>query len=761
MKEKNTDHSIVAAENLKDSVFFENVSQSYLDEIASTAIIMKAEKDDVIYTAGEENSAGIFLLLSGLVKLFRKGENTTLDSTEDIVEGETFNSLSLFYEKKRGETATASAYSRLLFIPKQTLLDLCDTQPEFNKILHDKTTLQFNRNKLRRILLHFYSDEVDQSILRKIMLTGEWITLKHNSKLFDEGEPSDSMFFLVRGFLKAFINSDGNLKEVGEIKEGEVIGEMGLLSDEPRSASIYSTRESILFKINKEKFDDLMRSSPSVLFALSKQIILRFKKNQNVDTGNENTTFLTLIYTSQDQKNQLSGNKIGKTLDTALGKIDSSYFLDRTLVNEKLGIKDINKELSLEEKYYPLDNLINNLGKDYKYIILECDPDNNMWTKWCTRIGDKFLFMLDPEDGINNSSMIREMDGIQKNTPKHLLVDRQLIIFHQNKNTFPTNTIKFLEELHPISNHYHIDINNEDDFNRLARILTGSSIGVAFGGGGARGIAHIGVYKALIEYGIPVDIVCGTSAGGMMSGLVASRYSIEEITEIFKNFGKNVKVKWADYTLPYSSIVKDPKLIEAYKSFCGEKKIEDLWLPMFCCAVNISSAELTVFDRGSLWRALRATTSLPGLLVPAVDNGSLFVDGGLINNMPGDILKERYNSKLISVNVSPEKDLVPNFSEFPNQTKYLLKKMFLRKKFKKDYGHIDIPNLASIMVRSIMVGSAKKTNEVAKISEIYLSPPTDNFKMLDYDNLEKITEVGYKYAVEELNKYDLNQIINS
>jgi len=87
MKEKNIDHSIVAAENLKDLAFFENVSQSYLDEIASSAIIMKAEKDDVIYTAREENSAGIFLLLSGLVKLFRKGEDTTLDSTEDIVEG--------------------------------------------------------------------------------------------------------------------------------------------------------------------------------------------------------------------------------------------------------------------------------------------------------------------------------------------------------------------------------------------------------------------------------------------------------------------------------------------------------------------------------------------------------------------------------------------------------------------------------------------------------------------------------------------------
>ena len=182
MKEKKIDYSIVTAENLKDSAFFGDFAQSYLNEIASSAIIIKTEKDDVIYTAGEKNSAGIFLLLSGLVTLYRRSENTRLDKTEDIVEGETFNSLSLFYDKKRGETATASASSRLLFIPKKALLDLCYTQPEFNKILHDKTTLEFNRNKLRRILLNFYSDEVDQSILRKIMLTGECITLKHNSK---------------------------------------------------------------------------------------------------------------------------------------------------------------------------------------------------------------------------------------------------------------------------------------------------------------------------------------------------------------------------------------------------------------------------------------------------------------------------------------------------------------------------------------------------------------------------------------------------
>ena len=91
MKEKKIDYSIVTAENLKDSAFFGNFPQSYLDETASSAIIIKAEKDDVIYAAEEKNSAGIFLLLSGLVKLYRKGQDTRLDSTEDIIEGETFN----------------------------------------------------------------------------------------------------------------------------------------------------------------------------------------------------------------------------------------------------------------------------------------------------------------------------------------------------------------------------------------------------------------------------------------------------------------------------------------------------------------------------------------------------------------------------------------------------------------------------------------------------------------------------------------------
>ena len=749
--------SLKSLKYLKKSIFFEGIDNSIIESIASSCIYISAKKEEVIFIAGENTLAGIFYLISGKVVLSSIDEESTIERTTEIFESETFNSLSIFYETSRSETASCSENSTLLFVPKHALIELCDTSKSFNVILHNKTSVAFNCQKLLRILSKVYSEEVDQSIFRKIIDSGEWVSLRDNTELFKSGDPSDSMFFLVRGFLKVFVGEDDDLKEVGEIKEGEVIGEMGLLSDEPRSASIYSTRESILFRISKEKFDDLMRSNPSVLFALSKQIILRFKKNQNVNAGNENTIFLTLVFTSKNKEDIVLKYGVGKHLDKALGRYDSSYFLSKEIVEKELSVKNINDELGTEGKFFPLDNLVNRIAKDNKYIILETDIENTPWTTWCTKLSDKFLFLVNPLKGIDNTSIIHAMNEIQQKTPKHLLIDRQLIICHKDKSNFPEKTIKYLDELKPISNHYHISLDSENDFLRIARSLSNKSIGIAFGGGGARGLAHIGAYESLIDNGVPADIVCGTSAGSMMAGIIASGYKISEIKKIWTQFGNDMTPEFSDYNLPYSSIYKDDKLLHAYSKFFGDRRIEDLWLPMFCCAVNISSAELKVFDKGPIWRAVRSSSSLPGLFVPYIEDNSMYVDGGLINNMPGDILKEVFNSKLISINVSPEKDLVPNFDSFPNQTGMVLKRLLSKKKFSDEFEKLNVPTIGSIMVRSIMVGSAKKTNDVANMSEIYLNIPTDGFSMLNYNRMDELIEIGYNFTNEKLKSVDLSK----
>ncbi|MGY8783450.1 MAG: cyclic nucleotide-binding domain-containing protein [Fidelibacterota bacterium] len=742
-------------ELLNNSRFFNEMGLTQLKTIASNFEYLLLDKNEVLFKQGEKKYSGIFYLISGKINLTTIEDGNNLEIVNEIYENEVFNSLSIFYEETRSSTVTILEESKLLFIRKNLLVELCENNYTFNDNLRKKITIEFNREKLSRILLNIYSKEVDYSILRKIMDSGEWVYLKDNTELFSHGDPSDSMFFLVRGFLKAFIPIKNKLKEVGEIKGGEIIGEMGLLSDEPRSASIYSTRESVLFKITKENFDILMRSNPSVLFALSKQIILRFKKNQNVKTYNEDTLFLTLLYTSNNNKDPIVNCGFGESLEESLNSYEKSYFLSKVKVEEQLLVNDININLEAGGKYFPLDDYVTKISRHYKYIILETEIENTPWTNWCNNLSDKFLFLLNPTEGIQNNQIIDVMDQIQEETPEHLLVDRELIVCHENKDHFPIKTSEYMAALQPISNHYHINVNDKNDFSRLARIITNKSIGVAFGGGGARGLAHVGAYKALLDNGIPIDVVCGTSAGSMMAGIIASGFSIDKIKSIWENFGKDMGIQLFDYNLPYSSIFNGKKYHDALLKIFDDRKIEDLWLPMFCCAANITTAELKVFNRGEICKAVTASSSLPGLLTPVVEKDSLYVDGGLINNMPGDILKENFNSKLISINVSPEKELIPNFDSFPNQNSLMLKKIFAKRKFKKEYEELNIPTLGSIMVRSIMVGSAHKTKEVASLSDIYLNIPTNGFAMLNYDKINELFEIGYNYTNNQVKKYDL------
>ena len=267
---------------LKDSKFFNDLNSKNLEAIVSESEHIYIEQDKTLFNSGENNFAGIFYLLSGRINLINHLVVDNSEMVKEVHQNEIFNSLSVFYEDSRSNTAIAIDASRLLFFPKSMLIKQCKNSASFDTFLNNKITSEFNREKLFRILFNVYAKDVEYNILREIMNSGEWLSLRDNAELFCQGDPSDSMYFLVKGFLKVFIIVDKKLKEVGVIKEGEVIGEMGLLSDEQRSASIYAIRDSVLFKITKQKFDILMRSNPSVLFALSKQIILRFKKNQNV-----------------------------------------------------------------------------------------------------------------------------------------------------------------------------------------------------------------------------------------------------------------------------------------------------------------------------------------------------------------------------------------------------------------------------------------------------------------------------------------------
>ena len=159
-------------EILKKSKFFNEVELNHLKTIASYSDYISVEKDEVLFNAGEKHSAGIFYLISGKVNLYTLEGDNDLEIVREVYENEIFNSLSIFYEKNRSNTALTSEQSSLLFIPKESLVDLGEKHFNFNKILHEKITIEFNLEKLLRILSKVYSKEVDHGIFRKIINLG-------------------------------------------------------------------------------------------------------------------------------------------------------------------------------------------------------------------------------------------------------------------------------------------------------------------------------------------------------------------------------------------------------------------------------------------------------------------------------------------------------------------------------------------------------------------------------------------------------------
>eukprot|EP00324_Dicrateria_rotunda_P011038 CAMPEP_0206181442 /NCGR_PEP_ID=MMETSP1474-20131121/68745_1 /ASSEMBLY_ACC=CAM_ASM_001110 /TAXON_ID=97495 /ORGANISM="Imantonia sp., Strain RCC918" /LENGTH=232 /DNA_ID=CAMNT_0053595573 /DNA_START=614 /DNA_END=1308 /DNA_ORIENTATION=- len=202
--------------------------------------------------------------------------------------------------------------------------------------------------------------------------------------------------------------------------------------------------------------------------------------------------------------------------------------------------------------------------------------------------------------------------------------------------------------------------NPKDDVARLARILTGTAIGLVLGGGGARGCSHVGVIQALEENGIPIDMVGGTSMGSLVGALYARDPDYIHVYTKAKVVAKKMSNRWSqalDLTYPRVSFFTGAGLNEVLYESMKKTRIEDLTLNYFAISTDITNSKMVVHREGLLWRYVRASMSLVGFVPPLCDDdGSYLVDGGYINNLPADVMSELGINTIIAVDVGGEVD---------------------------------------------------------------------------------------------------------
>jgi lysophospholipid hydrolase len=305
----------------------------------------------------------------------------------------------------------------------------------------------------------------------------------------------------------------------------------------------------------------------------------------------------------------------------------------------------------------------------------------------------------------------------------------------------------------------YIYTGHRSDFSRLARRLLSKSIGLVLGGGGARGLSHIGVIRALEEAGIPIDMVGGTSMGAFVGGLYARDNDHVSVTGRAKILTTALSATWRtimDLTYPYASMTTGGEFNRAIWKVFGDLQIEDCWLPYYAVTTNITLSREEVHQQGYIWRFIRASMSLSGYLPPICYNDCMLMDGGYLNNVPADIMHNMGASTILALDVSGSWSTLPvTYGDSLSGWWVLLNRF---NPFGKNYG--DIPPLSEIQSRLAYASSVTKLEEVMKIDGVhYLAPPVQCYGLMDFGKFTEIEQVGYDFMKKMIAKWNEDGIL--
>jgi NTE family protein len=178
-------------------------------------------------------------------------------------------------------------------------------------------------------------------------------------------------------------------------------------------------------------------------------------------------------------------------------------------------------------------------------------------------------------------------------------------------------------------------------------------IGLALGGGAARGLAHIGVLEVLEKEGIPIDMIAGTSAGAAIGALYAQGKHAHQIKDLVLKIGRMRFLSLVDLALPRSGFIEGTKIKNLLKSVIGDIKFSDLKIPLACVATDIRSGEEVIISQGSVLEGVRASISVPVIFSAVKWQDRYLVDGGLVNPVPVRTVREMGADFVIAVNVIP------------------------------------------------------------------------------------------------------------
>jgi len=594
-------------------------------------------------------------------------------------------------------------------------------------------------NRLSKTVLF---NQFSERELKKIRTEIEVVHYPAGEILMREGEPGDCLFIVLNGRLRVFVTlPNGSEQIVGEVARNESVGEMAILTGEPRSATVQALRDSELVRLSRNGFNNLVQSNPDLLVKISRIIIQRLRKTIHSplqkDQLVEKIASITIIPISEG----VPIEEFTEKLQVGFSKIGPTQLINRKAIERIFGGGSAQSDLS-DPLNSDIVRWLNKNETQYQFLLYEADLANSQWLNRCIRHTDAILFVGMAKSRPLNHTILNE---ISLENGGRVPINKELVLLYQGFDDIPNYAARWLN-LVPVSEHYHIRWDSTKDFNRLVRRLTGRGVGVVLSGGGARGFAHFGVLRALDEANIPIDIIGGVSAGSFVAALYAMGLDHQGILEINKAIFRKSK-RLFDLTFPIVSFIKTKKFSEVLLDVFGHTQIEDLWIKYFCVSSSLTRADLLIHQKGALWAAIKASASLPGIAPPVFSDGEMLVDGGILDNLPVTIMKDiSKGGPVIAVDVSGTDELTADLEIGPSLSGWKI----LRNKINPFAKKLQIPNVFIILLRTAMLRSINSASLSRAAADFYIHPPIEPFSLMEFKSFEKIMEVGYESTKKEI-----------
>jgi predicted acylesterase/phospholipase RssA/CRP-like cAMP-binding protein len=570
----------------------------------------------------------------------------------------------------------------------------------------------------------------DGELLRELPAVVEPVTVKAGETLFRQGDPAGAVYIVMTGRLRVVVEDegeDGSEQAIGEVGRGETVGEMALLTDDPRSATVFAVRDTELARLPRDGFLRLVDRHPRFLMGLTRETVNRLRRHSRPSSAATSlATSIALVSMDPAFPLQEFVAQIAEAL-RAYGSV------------VVVGSGDIPEAIPAEGSVTSrLSRWIQEREESGRFLIYRADPTWTEWTELCTRQADRLLLVgsvkSSPAPGEIEHSLVRRW--ARGRAPR-----RTLILVRDDGA--PTETLRWLAD-REVDEHLHVQRGSRADHARVARSLAGEAHGLVLGGGGARGLAHIGVLRALQELHIPIDFIGGTSIGAVIAAGYALNEDWQQILRLWRTGFRSLR----DYTWPFVSLTKGARLNRNLRYILRDHQIEDLRLPFFALATNLTRAEQVVTRQGGLFEAVRASVSLPGIFPPCLQpSGDYHVDGGLLNNVPVDVMKRIVgNGPVIGVDVSPDAELEADPCIATEVSGWKLLARRLSPFSRRQRG----PGIVGLLLRSTELGCIAVRNQTQQLADLYLRLPLETFGMLEFGAIEAIVQRGYEASLEPL-----------